>query len=328
MSTQVQPKAILFLVAGQPVYAEDLSPTAQGQLRQLALQEYERRKRTLERILEQHLLEAEARARAVSAETLLSQTVDKYIPDPTEPEVRAFYLGLKDRMNRPFEEARPDLVAMLKQARAQEAREAYLATLRERSKATIALRPPRVEVRADPDRLRGDPGARITIVEFSDFQCPFCKKSEPILKELLTKYGKEVNLSYRDFPLKELHPQAELAAEGALCAGEQSSYWEFHDMLFDDPSTLERANLLEKAARLKLDIGRFSACLDSGRYQSQIDQDVQDGIRAGVSATPAFFINGVFLGGLRPLAEFEAIIREELLSPHAEHRENSCADSP
>jgi len=299
-------------VRGAPIYERDLPAAAQGQLRQLALRQYEQRRKVLQQLIERYLVDAEAKKRGVSAEALLDEEVDKTVLDPTTGELRAYYLGLRDKIGRPFDEAKSELSVMLRQAAVQEARQDYLNMLRDRNGAAILIPPPRIDVVADVERLRGNPSAPVSVVEFSDFQCPYCQKSEAVLRELLAKYKGKVNFSYRDFPLGDVHPQAQLAAEASRCAGEQGKFWEFHDLLFENQSKLERASLLEDAQELRLDARRFASCLNSGRYKPQIEQDVQDGLRAGVTATPGFFINGIFLGGAQPAATFEKVIDEEL----------------
>jgi protein-disulfide isomerase len=132
------------------------------------------------------------------------------------------------------------------------------------------------------------------------------------VQSLLLKYPKQVKFSYRDFPLRDMHPQAELAAEAARCAGEQGKFWEFHDELFSKPNLLSKEDLAKHAATVGLDADKFAGCLDSGRYDDSIEKDVQDGLQAGVNATPAFFINGILLNGSQPASVFEKAIDSEL----------------
>jgi protein-disulfide isomerase len=299
------------MVDGQPIYEGDLLPSIQGQLLPLQNQEYELKNRALENMIQQRLLEAEARKQGLTSEQLLEREADSHVTEPTDAEVEAYYLGQKDRLNRPLAEVKVQLVARLRQARIQQAREEYMMRLREKGQVTILLNRPRVEVARDPDRVRGNPKAPVTIVEFSDFQCPYCHRIEPTLKELLAKYQGRVSLSFRDFPLRQIHPQAELAAEAARCAEEQGKFWEYHDALFAG-SKLDHDGLVEQARALKLDEGRFDACLAAGKYKPQIEQDMQDGIRAGVSGTPGFFINGIPLSGAQPLDSFSKVIDDEL----------------
>ena len=184
------------------------------------------------------------------------------------------------------------------------------------------MTPPKIEIAADPSRLRGDPKAPVTIVEFSDFSCPFCRKAEAIIAEVLAKYPGQVKLGYRDFPLETLHPQAELAAEASRCASDQGKYWEYHDLLFDSQDKQTSDALLDDARTLNLDDQKFAACLSSGSYKAKVDQDIQMGSRAGVVATPGFFINGRFVNGAQPAAAFEKIIDQELAALNQKHPAN------
>jgi protein-disulfide isomerase len=191
-------------------------------------------------------------------------------------------------------------------------RQELLKRLQERGGTQILLQPGKIRIAYDPARLRGSPQAPVVIVEFSDFQCPFCRKVQSTLKNLLEKYQGQVSLAYRDFPLRGLHSQAELAAEASRCAVEQGKFWEYHDLLFGNPDKLGRAGVAGLAQSLGLNEKQFEACLSSGKYTKQIEQDLQDGIRAGVEGTPGIFINGILLSGAQPEAAFEKIIRAEL----------------
>jgi protein-disulfide isomerase len=299
-------------VAGQPIYEDDLLPLIQPQLRQLRNQEYELKSRALESLVNQRLLEAEAKKKGISREKLLEQEVDSKVHEPTADEVEAFYLAQKDRLKRPLEEIKAQLVEGLHRARIQEARRNYLAGLRKKADVAILLRPPRTQVPHDPSRVRGNPDAPVTMVEFSDFQCPFCQRVQPTLLDILAKYEGRVNLAFRDFPLREIHPNAQTAAEASRCAGEQGKLWEYHDLLFSDLSKLNQAGFTEHARKLGLEMARFDSCLSSGKYKAQVEEDLQAGAEAGISGAPAFFINGVLLSGAQPLSEFERLIDAEL----------------
>jgi protein-disulfide isomerase len=148
-------------------------------------------------------------------------------------------------------------------------------------------------------------------VEFSDFQCPYCRKAEAAVKEVLARHPGEVRLAYRDFPLRQIHPDAQSAAEASRCAEEQGKFWEFHDALFVAPKA-DRETQLQVVRSLGLDEKKFDSCLSGGMYKEQIEQDFQDGIQAGVSGTPGFFINGIALSGAQPVSAFEKIILSEI----------------
>lgn len=299
-------------VDGQAITEDDLAPLVQGQLRPLRDQEYQIKKKTLENLISQKVLEAEAKKKGLTADKLLEQEVDSKVPEPTDVEINAVYAVQKDQLNRPLEEVKPQLQQNLKRAKIQIARQEYSARLREQAKIAVLMSPPRVQVTFDPKRVKGNPKARVMIVEFSDFQCPYCGQVEATLKSVLAKHEGTVALAFRDMPISQIHPFAQGAAEAARCAGEQGKFWEYHDLLFADQGALDRSGLIAKAAKLQLDPQQFETCISSEKYKSQVQQDNQEGMRAGVSGTPGFFINGVFISGAQPEAAFDKIIEEQL----------------
>ena len=300
------------VVGGQTISDDDLLPYVQAQIYQLQMKEYEIKRKALDDVINQKLLEAEAKKKDIPSEKILQEEVDKKVPEPSEAELQAVYLVQKDQIKRSFDEVKPQLQQVLKQAKLQQARQDYYSHLREQAGVSILLTKPKMQVAYDPDRLRGNLKAPIVIVEFSDFQCPYCRSAEPTLKKLLAKYGDRLSLAYRDFPLRDIHPQAELAAEASRCAGEQGKFWEYHDLIFDNPAKLSREGFIELARSLKLDDKQFDSCLSSEKYKAQIEQDLQLGMRAGVSGTPGFIINGELLSGSLPQESFEKFIDEAL----------------
>ena len=309
---QAKQKKPLAVVAGQPIYEDDLLPFIQAQVFQLRVQEYEVKSKALENLVNQKLLEAEAKKKGIPTEKVLAQEVDAKVPEPTEAELQALYIVQKEQLRKSFDELRAQLQQLLKRAKLQQARQDYYTRLREQAAVSIYLQKPKVEVSYDPARFRGSPKAPVVIVEFSDFQCPYCQAVAPTLKKLLAKYEGRVSLAYRDLPLRDIHPQAQLAAEGSRCAVEQGKFWEYHDLLFENPNKLNREGLVEQARRLKLDEKQFDSCLSSGKYKAQVEQDLQMGLRAGLTGTPGFFINGSMLSGNLPQEAFERTIEAEL----------------
>jgi protein-disulfide isomerase len=300
-------------VFDEPVYDEDLLPEIGAQLYKLKTQEYEIKNKALANLLDQRLLEREAKSRGLSTEAFLEQTVYRNLPAPSALEIEAYYLAQKDRLNnRPLSEIRPQIEKALIHAKRQQARQDYLDQLKQKASVSILLSRPRVAVAVDPGRLRGNPDAPVTIVEFADFQCPYCGAAEAPLKQVLEKYHGKVQFSFRDFPLREIHPQAQPAAEASRCAGDQGQFWEYHDVLFANQADLKQSVYREHARKIGLDVTKFQACLDSGSFKPLIESDLQSGMAAGVSGTPAFYINGVMIDGARPASEFESIIDSEL----------------
>ncbi|MGB8213513.1 MAG: DsbA family protein [Anaerolineales bacterium] len=170
----------------------------------------------------------------------------------------------------------------------------------------------RVTVSTDGQPSIGPSNAPVTIVEFSDYQCPYCQAwFQQVYQPLLASYPNKIRFVYRDLPLP-MHPEAVPAAEAADCAGEQGAYWKYHDALFNQQYGLNRAAYEHYAADLGLDAKAFSACLDSNRYLSKIQANASDAASVGLNSTPSFVINGRVLIGALPLADFKAVIDEEL----------------
>jgi protein-disulfide isomerase len=181
----------------------------------------------------------------------------------------------------------------------------------EQAAVGIQLEPPRFEVAAlGPSR--GPSEATVTIVEFSDFQCPYCRRAGAILDELLERYPDDVRVVYRHMPLESIHPRARPAAVASLCAEQQGLFWEFHDAVFAGPNPLEDADLLQLATGIGADLEAFDACRASGSHEARVDADVAAARELGITGTPAFLVNGVMLRGAQPVAAFERIIEHEL----------------
>ena len=301
---------IVATIAGRALYEDELLPLMDDQLQQLRNQEYELRSRALDKLIDQSLLDAAAARKSITRDQLLLEEVTSKVPDPTDAEIEAYYLGQHEY--RPLEELKPKLRESLKNARTEQVRAALMARLRREASVSVLLTPPKTEVGYDATRVRGNPNAPVTIVEFSDFQCPYCRASEQTVKNLLAKYGDKLKVAYRDFPLRSAHPYAEAAAEASRCASEQGKYWQYHDLLFSNPGKLDAVGLLEEARSLQLNEPQFQSCLNSAKFKDAVDADLKAGSRARVSATPVFFVNGIFIAGAQPASAFEKAIDSEL----------------
>jgi len=317
--------ATVATVDGQPIYESDLASSVDPRLMPLRTQErtqeYQVKKQALESLIDQKLLEAAAKKKGVSTDKLLEQEVDAKVPQPTDAEVYAFYLGAKSQFgNRPFDEVKVQAAASLKYAKTQQARQDFYAQLRKQAQVAVLLEPPRVQVAYDPARVRGNPKAPVMIVEFADFQCPYCKAAESTLDNVFAKYKGQVAISYRDFPLSSIHPHAQEAAEAARCAEEQGKFWQYHDLLFADQDKLDHDGLIQQANSLKLEMPQFQSCLAAHKYKAQIDADELAGRNAGVNGTPGFFVNGVFLNGALPQSVFEDTINDALALAQSQNK--------
>lgn len=195
-------------------------------------------------------------------------------------------------------------------------RQALLVSLRRKTDVRLTLpplEPPILQVSVDDDPSTGPVDAPVTIVEFSDFQCPYCRKSVAVLKELRRIYGQKIRVVYRDYPGPN-HPYALQAAEAAQCAAEQGKFWEYHDLLFDRQAPGKGWDFPALAKELGLKQDAFAACITTGRYREEVTHDLQEAIKLGMTSTPTFFINGRPLVGAQPVAAFQALI-DKLLHP-------------
>lgn len=160
----------------------------------------------------------------------------------------------------------------------------------------------------DSDHIRGNKNAKVTLLEYSDFQCPFCQRHNPTLDQLITQYGDDVRVVFRHFPLNSIHPQAQKAAEASECAAEQGKFWEMHDLMFANQSALDVTSLKGYAKTLGLSQSQFDSCLDTGKYASKVNQHASEAQAAGITGTPGTFVNDQLVKGAYPVATFQQII--------------------
>ncbi len=271
---------------------------------------YEARRAALDEIVGDRLLDQEAKARGIERVTLLEQEVKA--PQVSDADVQAWYQANQARVQgATLDQVRAPIRGLLAQERTAAARGAFIDRLKAKTPVRIMLDPPREAVEAAGRPARGPATAPIEMIEFSDFQCPFCFRVSPTVRQVLETYGDRVRLVYRQYPLPN-HPNARPAAEASQCAGEQGKFWPYHDRLFADPTKLSDADLKKDAADLGLDTPTFNACVDSHKFAAEVDADIKAGNAAGVNGTPAFFINGRELTGAQPFDAFKRIIDEEL----------------
>ena len=314
---------VLATVNGKPITEEELTKAAASELETLETQklQYEanyarERHQVLEnslgRLIEERLLNAEAARLGVSQKELLATEVDSKVKPPTQAEVEAFYEANKARISQPRDQVLPQISQYLQREAYQKARSEFIQRLNDRYGTKSNLKAYRLQIDTAGYPARGPDGAPVTIVEFSDFQCTYCKAVESTLRDVLKNYPTQVRLVYRQYPIRAIHPDAFKAAEASLCAGAQGRFWEMHDLLFSEPGGLKEDALKARAAKLQLDAAAFGSCLQSGKFADRVRQDVREGSLAGVSGTPALFINGRPLTGAQPYAEIAKVIDEEL----------------
>ena len=300
------------MIDGKPITSAQLNEKAEGALLKVRQEEYKVLQTALTVMINEQLLEKEAKSEGVERADLLKQEIDAKVSEPTEAELEQAYAQYRNQLRgRTREQSTPDLTRFLKSQKTEEIRRQYFQKLREKYKVKILLVPPRVDVAIGDDPFKGPEKAAVTIVEFSDYQCPYCRRVEPALKQVMENYEGKVRLVYKDYPLP-MHPLAPKASEAALCAEEQGKFWEYHEALYADQSKLSVPDLEATATRLGLDSEKFNECLSSSRFAEAVQSDMADAQAAGVSSTPYFFINGIPLVGAQGYGAFADIIDQEL----------------
>ena len=303
-------------IGDEAITLEELYRAAEKELNQIDLQRHELLEQKLDQMVSQRLLDGEAKRRGLSVEQLLEEEVNRKAPKVSDEEVTDFIAKNRSRLTAGDEgELRLKVWDYLRGQKMNRQRNDYVRTLWLKAGVKVLLPEPsaaRVQVDSHKGFVLGPKDAPVAIVEFSDFQCPFCKTVISTLKQLMTEYKGKVKLVFRDFPIADIHPLAPKAHEAARCAAEQQKFWEYHDLLFERAPSLSPPELKQYAAELKLDGESFAKCLDSGKYKQAVAGDVEEGSRLGASGTPTFFINGRILVGAQPLSAFQKLIDSEL----------------
>ena len=301
------------IVGGETITMADVDRAAANQLTKIRQQEYDVRKNILQQLVNEKLIAQEAKARGVTPEELVKQEIDAKAPAATDEEAQQYYDRMKGRMaGKTFEEVKPELLKNLTTQKQVERRTQFTNELTAKASVKTLLDPPRSTVNFQKDIPSiGPADAPIQIVEWSDYQCPFCKRAHPTVEQVLTEYKDKVRFTYVDYPLS-FHKQAWPASVAVHCAAEQNKFWEYHKNLMEVNGDLSAADLNKRATDLGLNAGAFGTCLDSKKYDTRIQTSFNDGAALGVTGTPAFFINGRMLVGAQPIEAFRDVINDEL----------------
>jgi protein-disulfide isomerase len=268
---------------------------------------YDLRNQSLDQLITQRILSAEAARRNLAEEELIDAEVAA-MGEISDEEVARFYEERSDQMGgQSLEEVAPRIRDYLKRLRAQEVVEKIMNDVG----VDLLLERPRVDVAADGPS-KGPANASVTIIEFSDFQCPFCSRVLPVIEEVMARYPDEVRFVYRHLPLDRIHERARIAAEASLCAHDQDQFWAYHDLLFANTGALGDENLKRFAEELNLDVAAWEQCMAERRFAEKIDADIEAASSIGITGTPAFTINGTMLSGAKPVEEFVSVIESEL----------------
>lgn len=308
---------VLAIVNGKEVTLADLQEMIGDQVGQMDFQYRSERHQVIEsamrRYVRNQLVEAAATERGITADALLEEIVGAQT-DVSEDDVRFFYLQNQAGMQgRTYEAMASQVRDYLENQIRETAIEEFADEAAAESDIEYVLGPFRVELDIAGAPFIGPADAPITMVEFSDFECPYCESFLPTLEQVKATYPEEVKVVFLQFPLRQIHPNAQKSGEASLCAFEQGKFWEAHDLYFAEQRSLAVPDLKEKAERLGLDTEAFAACLDSGKYADRVQAEMDAGAAVGVTGTPAIFINGRPLpGGAVPFEMVAEMIDEEL----------------
>jgi protein-disulfide isomerase len=306
---------VLATVDGVAITRAEVEGALGATLAKVEEQAYQLRRDQLEDLIASRLLEAEARKRGVTVEALTAQEISGRVAPVTDADVDAFVTVNRHRIQGDPASLTPQIRSYLRSQREAERRAEFIDSLRKTAKVDVQLQAPpvfRATVATEGFPSRGPADAPVTIVEFSDFHCPFCRAVQPTLNTLLARYPGKLRLVYRHYPLDSLHPQARRASEASWCAAEQNRFWQFHDRIYANGPDASPETLQRLANEAGVDAAKFTSCLSSGRAAASIEKDVEEGSRHGVTGTPGFFVNGRNLSGNQPLESFVRVIDEEL----------------
>jgi protein-disulfide isomerase len=318
-SQKLDPQSPVARMTSGTITAGELDELVKADLRKMETEYqervYETRRNALESMIVERLVEAKAKAENLTVDEYAQREVLKNVGEPTDEEIRSLYdrAAAGGEKLPPLDKVKPEIARFIKQQKGREFAMAWYEQIKKEAKVEILLpayEPPKVMVAA-VGPSKGPSGAPITIVEFSDFECPYCVKSEQTVKDLLDAYPGKIRLVYRDFVLPN-HKLAPKAAEASHCADDQGKYWEMHGKLFAANGKLAVTDLKGYAREVGLDGARFDRCLDSGDKAKVVDSHRKAGEEVGVTGTPAFFINGRLISGAQPLENFKAIVDKEL----------------
>jgi protein-disulfide isomerase len=299
------------MVNGQTITEKELEDQLGTALIIKKQEEYALRREALNDLIFQKLQEAQAKKEGVTSEELYKKKVLDAVADPTEEQINNFYTQNKARMTAKEEDAKKQIKDYLKNQAAAEKDQAYRKELVEAAKVEIKLQPPRLTLAKGDAPVKGPAGAPIVIIEYTDFQCPYCSRVQETITKVFETYKDKVSLVFKDFPL-DFHKDSKGAHQSAYCAAAQGKFWEMHDVLFKNQRQLTTDDLKKYATDLSLDMTKFNACLEAKPDDKKIQSNIEEGQSLGVTGTPCFFINGRALKGAVPFDNFKQLIDEEL----------------
>ena len=296
-------------IDGAKITLGDLEQKHASALFQARTSYYDLQRKVIQTYIDDYLLEQQAKKEGLTVTALLEKHVNSKIDqDPSEEALRLFYEGIET--TDPYEVVRGKILDTLRQRRTAKAKSEYMQSLRSQSTLILRLPPPRAAISMKDVPVRGDAKAPLTLVEFADYECPYCQQIHPVLQRLQKEFAGRIRFAFKDYPLP-MHPNAPKAAEATHCAGAQGKYWEYHDALFERKQ-FSPESLKSYAKDLKLDTSKFNACLDSGQMSGIVNTHAAEAQSLVLQGTPTFLVNGRLLTGDLSFEKIRAAILEEL----------------
>lgn len=316
---------VVATVGNHKITESQVDEKIKPEMQSIDSQIYDLKRKAIDSMVNELLLTQAAKRDHMTVQQYVQKEIINKVGHVSEAEAKKFYDAHKTTGTPPFDKIKTRLVVALQQQKMQERQSQLLDELRKHETVRVMLKAPHYNVVSTGHPSIGPKNAPVTIVEFGDFECPFCKRAQPTLKEVLAHYPKKVRLVYMDFPLP-FHPHALDAAKAARCAGEQGKFWPYHDHLFADQAQESPKDLKNLAKKLGLNTTEFDSCFEKAKYQAAIEQDVAQGKKLGVDGTPSFFVNGRQIVGAQPFSTFAQVIDEELADKGSSRRKEARAN--
>jgi len=315
---QEQGEVVLARVGDEMITKEELERPLAFAIHKLEEDIYRLKKQRLDQMISERLLEKEANQRGISVEELVNNSILADGVDAGEEEVDRYYQENRARLAEwkgSQEELRQRIKTYLQQQKSYQKVQDYTASMNAKYGVTVYLKEPEspvAQVKTEGSAVLGPADAPVTIVEFSDYQCPACRGAHEVVRRLRSTYAGQIRWIFKDFPLKK-HTDAQVAAEAARCAGEQEKFWEYQDVLYaSKEQDLPLDRLEQYAGQIGLATDAFKQCLGSRKYKDEVEREVREATQVGVDRTPTFLINGKMVTGGLAFERFKELIDQEL----------------
>jgi len=306
------PGEVLATVNGQDITEAQVVNEIKPNLKKIESELFKMKESALNAMISDKLIEQAAAKENKSTEAYLDDYFNKNVKAPTDEEIKRYYEFRKKQMgDKKFDDVKGQIADFLKANQERSLERRLLSKLRKDANIKIMMEPPRVDIKIGDSPTMGPKGAPITIIEFTDYQCPFCGRVRDTVAKILEEYPDEVIYSLKDFPLN-FHKKAPKAHAAAHCAADQDKYWDMSKQLFNNQRALNESDLKKYAKKIGLNMKEFNKCLADEKYADKVSKGLKEGQRSGVTGTPAFFVNGILVSGARPFPYFEEIIEAEL----------------